>query len=176
MEKPDRIGRTPHEDTGIAERREPSMKPGILGAAIVLSALLFGGGALAATQANVSAVFTSEERRAIKEYYTKDIIDQAWESEGKGHGKKKGLPPGLAKKAKLPPGLRKQLQRNGTLPPGLEQKLEPLPEPLDVRLRRLPSEYERVVIGQDVVILDRTTQKILDIIRDVAILSRDITR
>jgi hypothetical protein len=34
----------------------------------------------------------------------------------------------------------------------------------------------RVVVGTDVIILDKTTQKILDIIRDVAILTRDITK
>lgn len=154
------------------------MKAVILGGVIVLIALVLGGSALAATQVDVSVSFTPDERRVIKQYYAKDIVDQAWEAEGKGHGKKgtKGLPPGLAKKGKLPPGLQKQLQRNGTLPPGLEKKIEPLPEQLDGRLRRLPPEYERVVIGQDVVILDRTTQKILDIIRDVAILTRDIAR
>ena len=151
------------------------MKAVVLGVAIVLGALLVGGSACAGTQVDVSVVFTPEERQVVKQYYTKDIMDQAWEAEGKSHGKK-GLPPGLAKKGKLPPGLQKQLQRNGTLPPGLEKKLEPLPEPLHARLRPLPPEYERAVIGQDVVILDRNTQKILDIIRDVAILTRDITR
>ena len=68
------------------------------------------------------------------------------------------------------------MQRNGTLPPGLERKLEPLPEPLRARLRPLPPEYERAVVGQDVIILDRNTQKVRDIIRDVAILTRDIAR
>ena len=154
------------------------MKTVLAGVALVLGTLLLVGSAQAGTQVEVSVVFTPEERRVITQYYAKDMLDQAWEAEGKGHGKKgkKGLPPGLAKKGKLPPGLQKQLQRNGTLPPGLEKKMEPLPEQLDVRLRRLPPEYERVVVGQDVVILDRTTQKILDIIRDVAILTRDITR
>lgn len=148
------------------------------GVALVLGALFLAGSVHAGTKVDVSIVFTPEERRAITQYYAKEIVDQAWEAEGKDHGKKgkKGLPPGLAKKGKLPPGLQKQLQRNGTLPPGLEKKMEPLPEPLHARLRPLPPEYERVVVGQDVVILDRTTQKILDIIRDVAILTRDIAR
>jgi hypothetical protein len=154
------------------------MKTVLVGVALVLGVLLLGGSAHAGTQVDVSVVFTPEERQVVKQYYTKDIVDQAWEAEGKSHGKKgkKGLPPGLAKKGKLPPGLQKQLQRNGTLPPGLEKKLEPLPEPLHARLRPLPPECERAVIGQDVIILDRSTQKILDIIRDVAILTRDIAR
>jgi len=82
----------------------------------------------------------------------------------------------LAKREKLPPGLQKQLQKNGTLPPGLQKKIEPLPTTLEGRLRRLPPDAERVVIGRDVIILDKTTQKILDIIREIAILHRDITK
>lgn len=123
---------------------------------------------------SIQIVFTPEERKIVREYYSKDIVVEAWGQEGKGKGK--GLPPGLAKKQRLPPGLRKQLQRNGTLPPGLEKKMEPLPQELDVRLKPLPPEHVRVVIGTDVIILDKTTQKILDIMRDVAILTRDITK
>jgi hypothetical protein len=40
----------------------------------------------------------------------------------------------------------------------------------------LPPDYIRVTVGTDVIILDKTTQKILDIIRDIAVLHRDITR
>lgn len=70
----------------------------------------------------------------------------------------------------------RQLQRNGTLPPGLQKKGEALPRALEVRLRPLPPEYIRVTVGTDVIILDKTTQKILDIIRDVAVLGQDIAR
>jgi len=127
-------------------------------------------------QGGVQTVFTPEERKIVKDYYSKEIIVQAQEQAGPGKGKKKGLPPGLAKKEKLPPGLEKQLQRNGTLPPGLEKKMEPLPRELEGRLKQLPPDYVRVTIGTDVIILDKTTQKILDIIRDVAVLARDITK
>jgi hypothetical protein len=124
-------------------------------------------------QGSVSIIFTSEERKIIKEYYSKEIIEQAG---GRGKAKQKGLPPGLAKREKPPPGLQKQLQRNGTLPPGLEKKTEPLPRELEARLKQLPPDYIRVTVGTDVIILDKTTQKILDIIRDIAVLHRDITR
>lgn len=137
-------------------------------------ALAMAGSTWAAVtvQGGVQIIFTPEERKIIKEYYSKEIIEQA-----RGHGKgKKGLPPGLAKREKLPPGLEKQLQRNGTLPPGLEKKMEPLPRELEGRLKRLPPDHVRVTIGTDVIILDKTTQKILDIIRDVAVLARDITK
>jgi hypothetical protein len=54
--------------------------------------------------------------------------------------------------------------------------MEPLPKEVEVRMKQLPPECTRVVIGTDVIILDKTTQKILDIIHDVAILARDIAR
>ncbi len=133
--------------------------------------------AAVSVQGEVQIIFSSEERRIVREYYSKEIVEKAWEQHGKAKGKgKKGLPPGLAKREKLPPGLQKQLQRNGTLPPGLQGKLEPLPQEVEVRLRPLPPDRVRVVIGTDVIILDKTTQKILDIIRDVAVLARDIAR
>ena len=141
---------------------------------LVLVLTMVGGvGAAVSVQGKVEIVFTPQERQMIREYYSKEIIEQAGGVKGKG---KKGLPPGLAKKEKLPPGIRKQLQRNGTLPPGLEKKMEPLPKEVEVRMKQLPPEYTRVVIGTDVIILDKTTQKILDIIHDVAILARDIAK
>jgi hypothetical protein len=82
------------------------------------------------------------------------------------------LPPGLAKRnGKLPPGLEKHLERNGTLPPGLQKRVEPLPPELEVRLPRLPQTCRRGRIGPHVIILDRKTGAILDIIRDVAIVA-----
>jgi hypothetical protein len=144
-------------------------------AVILVLVLTMVGGVWAAVsvQGKVEIVFTPQERQIIREYYSKEIIEQAGGAKGKG---KKGLPPGLAKREKLPPGIQKQLRRNGTLPPGLEKKMEPLPKEVEVRMKQLPPECTRVVIGTDVIILDKTTQKILDIIHDVAILARDIAR
>ena len=144
-------------------------------AVIPVLVLTMVGGAWAAVsvQGKVEIVFTPQERQIIREYYSKEIIEQAGGVKGKG---KKGLPPGLAKKEKLPPGIRKQLQRNGTLPPGLENKMEPLPKEVEVRMKQLPPECTRVVVGTDIIILDKTTQKILDIIHDVAVLAHDIAK
>ena len=98
--------------------------------------------------------FLPEELRMIREYYT--------------HSNTKGLPPGLAKRGgNLPPGLQKHLQRNGTLPPGLQKRLEPLPVDLDRRLPRIPEDWGRVILGRDVLLIDRRTNRILDIIENV---------
>jgi len=98
--------------------------------------------------------FLPEERRIIEAYYHKG-------------GPSKGLPPGLAKKNKLPPGLQKHLDRTGKLPPGLQKRLEPLPADLEARLPRIPDYWERVILERDVILMDRRTQRILDIIEGV---------
>ncbi len=118
-------------------------------------------GSALALDVNRPSHFLPEERRAIEDYYR----------QGK-KSKAKGLPPGLAKRGgKLPPGLQKQLDKNGQLPPGLQKRLEPLPADLDRRLPRLPEYWERVVLERDVILIDRRTNHILDIIENVIALA-----
>lgn len=105
--------------------------------------------------------FLPEERRIISEYYRR------------ANTSKKGLPPGLAKRGgKLPPGLQKHLEKNGQLPPGLQKRLEPLPSALNRRLPPIPEYWERVIVERDVILLDRRTNRILDIIENVIELVR----
>ena len=95
-------------------------------------------------------VFSPRDRNSIRNYY---------------RGAASNLPPGLAKRnGNLPPGLRK---RNGMLPPGLQKRLQPLPRDVERRLQVLDTGYSRGVFGQDVVIVEDRTQRIMDIIRDV---------
>jgi len=104
-------------------------------------------------QGEVRYGFGVHDREAIRTYYT---------------GHKSGLPPGLAKRGgNLPPGLEKQLQRNGTLPPGLQKKLEPCPVELERELAPLPADYRRAVIDAHIVVLNRHTNVIVDIYKDV---------
>ena len=110
---------------------------------------------------NRPAHFLPEERKIIEQYYRR----------GK-KGKTKGLPPGLAKRGgNLPPGLQKHLEKNGQLPPVLQKRVEPLPVDLDHRLPRLPDYWERVVLERDVILIDRRTNRIMDIIEDVIALA-----
>lgn len=85
--------------------------------------------------------------------------------QGRGKGNRKGLPPGLAKKKTLPPGLQKRLDRGDGLPPGLAKRQ--LPEDLDRQLGPPAPETERAIIGDDVVLLERATGVVLDVIHDV---------
>jgi hypothetical protein len=74
---------------------------------------------------------------------------------------KAGLPPGLAKRESLPPGLQKHIQKNGTLPPGLQKKVQALPSQCQINLPRLPGGWERVVLGDRVIVLD-PAKRIID--------------
>jgi hypothetical protein len=97
--------------------------------------------------------FDVRDREVITTYYS---------------GGTSNLPPGLAKRGgNLPPGLEKHLERNGTLPPGLQKRLQPCPVELERRLPPLEVGYSRGVIGAHVVIYNRSTNVIVDIVKDV---------
>jgi hypothetical protein len=101
----------------------------------------------------VRIVFSVRDRDTIRDYYQE---------------RNSNLPPGLAKRnGNLPPGLQKHLERDGTLPPGLQKRVQPFPGELERRLPRLPDAYQRVTLGVDILILDRRTQRIVDIVRDI---------
>jgi len=127
----------------------------------VLVALMLGGCAsYAATSGRVvikddtgvvDVRINDHDRAQIRHYY---------EETGKH---RKDLPPGLAKRnGHLPPGLAKR----DKLPPGLRS--EPLPHDLERKLSPLPSTYIRVRIGQDIVLMDRNTRVVMDVIYGVA--------
>ena len=104
-------------------------------------------------QPGVTISFGVHDREVIRDYY---------------RGRFSNLPPGLAKRGgNLPPGLQKHLERDGTLPPGLQKRVSPFPRELEGRLPRLPTTYRRVILGQTAIILDRRTQRIMDIIDDI---------
>jgi hypothetical protein len=73
------------------------------------------------------------------------------------------LPPGLAKRDRLPPGLERQLVVSGTLPPGLQKKMQPCPRELETMLPPPPPNYVHVVIGGNLVMYNRATLQIGDV-------------
>ena len=77
------------------------------------------------------------------------------------------LPPGLAKRKTLPPGLAKQLRENGELPPGLQTYFTPVPQEINVRFPVLPTYYHRYFAGNDFVVVDTRTNRIVLLIRDL---------
>ena len=99
--------------------------------------------------AHVDVRFNEQDRRLIHDHYRK---------QGKKKKHKK-VPPGLAKRGgNLPPGLAKR----DRLPPGLQGR--GLPYALESRLSPLPDGYVRVKVGTDLVLMDRNTRVVFDII------------
>lgn len=86
-------------------------------------------------------------------------------SKGNGKDKSKGLPSGLAKRDTLPPGLARQLKEKGRLPAGIAKR--DLPEDLLTQLPPRPDSQEVTVVEGDVVLVDKATGIILDVLKDV---------
>jgi hypothetical protein len=98
---------------------------------------------------HIAVVFTSDEIRIIRDYYEKHG------SEARGNGRKKGLPPGIAK----------NLERGKPLPPGIAKQV--LPPNLQSRLPRVPEGYERVIVDGKVLLIEVATRVVRDILTDV---------
>ena len=91
-----------------------------------------------------------DQRRIVRDYYRHNA-----------------LPPGLAKRDSLPPGLAKQLRERGELPPGLQKRLTAVPSPLASRLPRLPGYYDRYFAGNDLLVVDRRSNRIVSLIPNI---------
>jgi Ni/Co efflux regulator RcnB len=116
--------------------------------------------------------------------HDRDDDDDRGNGHGKGHAKGHGhetysdhdgdihdwyrahysnLPPGLAKRDRLPPGLERQLVVSGTLPPGLQKKMQPCPRELEIMLPPPPPNYAHFVIGGNLVLVNRANFQIADV-------------
>jgi hypothetical protein len=98
--------------------------------------------------------FGPEQEQLIREWFLRN-------------GNYDNLPPGLAKRESLPPGLQRQLQRNGTLPSGLQKRVQPLPFALEQQLPPVWGGMRRVILAGNVILLELNTARIVDLIRDV---------
>lgn len=122
-------------------------------AAFVLAAILLGG---CASYTSTSGRVVIKDDTGVVDIRINDRDREYIHDYYRGG---KGLPPGLAKRGgHLPPGLAKR----DRLPPGLDG--DALPPELERRLSRLPSSYLRVRIGQDIVLMDRNTRVVLDVV------------
>src|SRR6202045_2464686 len=73
------------------------------------------------------------------------------------------LPRGRAKHDRPPPGLERQLVVRGTLPPGLQKKMQPCPRELEMMLPPPPPNYAHVVIGGNLALINRSNFQIADV-------------
>lgn len=102
------------------------------------------GGGDVDVSVNVGIVFSEQERRAVYDHY------------GVAYG-------GTAKG--LPPGQQKRLAKGKPLPPGIAKKY--LPASLDDRMGAPRPGTARVIIGNDVVLIQVSTGFVLDVIAGV---------
>lgn len=79
------------------------------------------------TQTQIHVVFSTRDTAVIREYYAPQYRN-------------------------LPPGLAKKYARTGTLPPGWQKKMTPMPVVLERRLEPLPTGYQRGVFEGHAVI------------------------
>lgn len=101
-------------------------------------------------QFGMRIVFSDQDRRLIREYYEPRYAK---------------LPPGQVKKGRLPPGHAWRVRANERVHE--EALWRYLPYDLDRRLTPLPTEYVRVILGTDVVIMNVRTRVVIDLIEDV---------
>lgn len=65
----------------------------------------------------------------------------------------------------LPPGIAKNVQRGKPLPPGIAKR--GLPQDLESRLPPLREGLERIIVGDDVTIVEEGTRIVVDVLKDV---------
>ena len=91
--------------------------------------------------------FDDDDHVVIRNFYAKP-----------GH-----LPPGLAKRrGKLPPGL----SRGQAVTPEYREHLLPLPRDLEIKLPPPPHEVIRRILGRDILMINKTTNKVQDVLHN----------
>lgn len=90
---------------------------------------------------NVSMAFEAGEAQLIRDYFSATPVDAK----------------------PLPPGIAKNLARGKPLPPGIAKRY--LPGDLSARLPLRP-DYERLIVGDDVLLVSLATGVIVDILTD----------
>ena len=103
----------------------------------------------------VGIEFTKDEIRIITAWYSDHASDS--HKAGKGGGKSKGLPPGIAK----------NLAAGKALPPGIAK--QHLPTRLVSALPPPPRGYERVIVDGRVLLVEVATQVIHDVLTDLVV-------
>ena len=113
-------------------------------------------------------------QRGVLRQHVRDVLDAATgQTDDKSErdvNKKNKAKSGKDNKSKgnkgLPPGIAMKLERGGTLPPGIAKR--DLPDNLISRLPARTDGALRQIVGDDVVLIEKGTEIILDVIRDVA--------
>jgi hypothetical protein len=103
-------------------------------------------GIAAANPTERAILFTGEDRQTIDHFFRRHGLQNG----GNGAKTRREAPPVLIRE-RVPQGVATR----------------PLPDALDHQLPPLPPGYSRLILGRDVVLVDRRTRTILDIMREV---------
>ena len=122
-----------------------------------LALCLLGTGPAGAQQGTPPAEPPKEIYPFFRDAETKRILD--FYRPGSGH-----LPPGFSRKSEATPAVQRQLHVTGTLPAGVDKKLEPFPADLDRRLNPVPAGYRRALYGTVALLVQDTTNLIVDLL------------
>ena len=110
-------------------------------------------------------VFSAIEKKIIEDFFGEQAADAVSGTKKNKKNKKNKNAKNKGKSGELPPGLQMQLEKNGRLPPGLAKK--ELPPGLAKRLGSTRTGLERLIIDDDVVLVEEATGIVYDIIKDV---------
>jgi hypothetical protein len=108
-------------------------------------------------------LITAAEKEIIRHYFGGSTGSSQTRPSGGKQGKAKDKGKGASQ---MPQGIAKKLQRGGTLPPGIAKRN--LPSPLIRELPRRPADQELQVIDDNVVLIEKATGLILDILEHAA--------
>ena len=146
---------------------------------IVVMSLLLGTGTVYAEHAEedigkavvregVHAAFHELERQLIYKYFDEhDARFDSHDSDYANNSPAAKKPKNKGKNKGLPPGIQQKLARGGVLPPGIAKRN--LPNDLNRQLAPPPDGYERLVVGNDVILAEINTGIIADILTDAVI-------
>ncbi len=121
----------------------------------------------AVVREGVHAAFHELERQLIYKYFDEHDVDYGSQDSDYAYDSSSTKPKNKNKQKGLPPGIQKKLARGGTMPPGIAKRN--LPNDLDRQLPPPPDGYERVVVGNDVILAEINTGIIADILTDAVI-------
>ncbi len=97
---------------------------------------------------SLTYAFSARDRRVIRNCVSEHASD---------------LPAGITQREELPSGNERSVKSGGTLPGELEKQAQSLPLPCEQQLPRLPKELERVVYNGRILLINDTTDRILDL-------------
>ncbi len=110
-----------------------------------LAVLLAGSLLLISAPALAGKGFSDAEKKVIESYFAKNPVEGSKD---------------------MPKGMTNKLKRGGALPPGIKKTR--LPTKLASKLPKRPKNQEYALIDDDIVLIDKKTEIIIDLLQDAA--------